>query len=430
VFGYSGKQQPSQELISHGETDIVDGKSIWKEEKLEHGFDTRAIHAGQPPDPTTGAVAVPVYQTSTFAQHAVGETYGGYEYARTHNPTRKALEECIASLEGGSYGLAFASGMAAITTLCYLLEPGDHVVLSDDVYGGTYRLFSRVLSRYGIRFDLADLTDVERAQRAFRPETRLVWLETPTNPWLKSIDIATVAELAHARGARLAVDNTFASPYLQRPLLLGADFVVHSATKYLGGHSDVVGGLIALNDEALRNQLAYHQNAVGGVPGPWDCFLVLRGIKTLGVRMRQHGENARSVAEFLSRHETVERVFYPGLAGNPQHEVARRNQRSGGAVEGCSDPDAAIDRAGFGGMLSFIMRGGEAAARGMVARTRLFTLAESLGGVESLIEHPGAMTHASLAGSSIEIDPALVRLSIGIENSGDLVNDLAQALEV
>jgi cystathionine gamma-synthase len=393
------------------------------------GFETRAIHAGQPPDPSTGAVAVPIYQTSTFAQHGVGETYGGYEYARTANPTRTALEECIASLEDARYGMAFASGMAAITTLCYLLEPGDHVVLSDDVYGGTYRLFARVLSRYGIRFDLVDLTDVERAQQAFRSETKLVWLETPTNPWLKCIDITAVAQLAHANGAWLAVDNTFASPYLQRPLRLGADFVVHSATKYLGGHSDVVGGLIVLNDEALRDQLAYYQNAVGGVPGPLDCFLVLRGIKTLGVRIRQHGENARLVATYLRGHEAVARVYYPGLPDSPQLAVAYRNQLSGGAVEGAAIMSEAMSRAGFGGMVSFVARGGEAAARALVARTRVFTLAESLGGVESLIEHPGAMTHASLAGSSIEIDSALVRLSVGIENAEDLVADLAQALK-
>jgi cystathionine gamma-synthase len=391
-------------------------------------FETRAIHAGQAPDPVTGAVSVPIYQTSTFAQHAVGETYGGYEYARTQNPTRKALEECIASLEGGRFGLAFASGMAAIATLCYLLEPGDHVVLSDDVYGGTYRLFARVLSRYGIRFDLADLTDAAHAEAAIRPETKLVWLETPTNPWLKSIDIAAVAGVAHAHKAWLAVDNTFSSPYLQRPLLLSADFVVHSATKYLGGHSDVVGGLIALNDEDLRARLAYHQNAVGGVPGPQDCFLVLRGIKTLGVRMRQHGANALQIARYLAAHPAVSRVYYPGLEEDPYHAVARRNQASGGGIERASDVEAALDRAGFGGMVSFLARDGEAAARALVGRTQLFTLAESLGGVESLIEHPAAMTHASLAGSSIAIDPALVRLSVGIENAEDQIADLEQAL--
>lgn len=392
------------------------------------GFETRAIHAGQPPDPMTGAVSVPIYQTSTFAQHAVGETYSGYEYARTQNPTRKALEECIASLEGGKFGLAFASGMAAIATLCYLLRPGDHVVLSDDVYGGTYRLFSKVLHPYGIQFDLADLTAPEKANAAFRPNTKLVWLETPTNPRLKSIDVAAVAQWAKSRSAWLAVDNTFASPYLQRPLKLGADFVIHSSTKYLGGHSDVVGGLIVLDDETLRDKIAFHQNAVGGVPGPQDCFLVLRGLKTLGVRMRQHGENALKVAMFLTSHGAVSQVFYPGLPTDPQHGLSRLNFASGGSIEHAADKEAALNRAGFGGMVSFVASGGEKAARAIAANTRLFTLAESLGGVESLIEHPGAMTHASLAGSSIEIDPALVRLSVGIEEADDLIADLAQAL--
>jgi cystathionine beta-lyase/cystathionine gamma-synthase len=384
------------------------------------GFSTRAIRAGQEPDPLTGAVSVPIYQTSTIAQHEVGRTFGGYEYARTHNPTRTALEQCVAALEGAKHGLAFASGMAAITTLCYLLRPGDHVVLGDDVYGGTYRLFARILANYGIAFTLADMTEMARIEAAFRPETRLVWLETPSNPLLKSIDIAAVADAAHARGAWLAVDNTFASPYLQRPLLLGADFVVHSATKYLGGHSDVVNGLIVLNDDDLRERIAFHQNAVGGTPGPLDCFLVLRGIKTLAVRMRQHGENARRVAEFLRGHGAVDRVLYPGLPDDPYHEIARQNFASGGAGD--------VDRAGFGGMLSFTLRAGEAKARELVAKTRLFTLAESLGGVESLIEHPGAMTHASLAGSGVEIDPALVRLSVGIEDADDLIGDLEQAL--
>jgi len=384
------------------------------------GFSTLAIHAGQAPDPQTGAVIVPIYQTSTYAQHAVGQTYAGYEYSRTHNPTRTALQTCIAALEGGKHGLAFASGMAAIATLCYLLRPGDHVILGDDVYGGTYRLFSKVLQHYGIRFTLTDLTDAAAITAAFTPETKLIWLETPSNPLLKSMDIAALAEQAHARGAWLAVDNTFASPYLQRPLLLGADFVVHSATKYLGGHSDVVGGLIVVNDDALAERIAFHQNAAGGVPGPQDCFLVLRGIKTLAVRMRQHGENARQIAEMLTKHPAIERVLYPGLPNDPYHAIARRNQESG--------PTGSGDRAGFGGMVSFIARGGEAQARAIVAKTRLFTLAESLGGVESLIEHPGAMTHASLAGSGVEIDPALVRLSVGIEDIEDLLQDLEQAL--
>ena len=383
-------------------------------------FDTLAIHAGQDPDPQTGAVNVPIYQTSTFAQHEVGRTFGGYEYARTHNPTRTALEECIAALEGGKHGLAFASGMAAITTLCYLLRPGDHVVLGNDVYGGTYRLFSKILAQYGITFTLTELTDAAQTEAAFRPETKLVWLETPTNPLLKSVDIAATAQIAHAHGAWLAVDNTFASPYLQRPLLLGADFVIHSATKYLGGHSDVVSGLIVLNDDDLRARIAFHQNAVGGTPGPFDCFLVLRGIKTLAVRMRRHSENAARIANFLRSHDAVEKVMYPGQIDDPYYEVTRKNFASGGSGD--------VDQAGFGGMISFLAKGGESHARSIAADTRLFTLAESLGGVESLIEHPGAMTHASLAGSGIEIAPALIRLSVGIEDASDLIADLEQAL--
>jgi len=375
------------------------------------GFETRAIHAGQPADPLTGAVTVPIYQTSTYAQEAVGQ-HKGYEYSRTHNPTRSALEACIASLEGGegAYGLGFASGMAAITTLLYTLKSGDHVVLSDDVYGGTFRLFARVLSQYGVEYDLADLTDLERAAGKIRTTTKMVWLETPTNPWLKVIDINQVAEMAKGAGVKLIVDNTFASPYLQRPLEQGADVVVHSSTKYLGGHSDVVGGLLVTRDRELRDKVAYFQNAVGGVPGPFDCWLVMRGIKTLPIRMRAHQENAMAVAHFLEEHSKVERVMYPGLPSHPQHELAKRQM------------------SGFGGMLSFIAKGGEQVAREMVAKTKIFTLAESLGGVESLIEHPGAMTHASLAGSPIEMNPALVRLSVGIENTEDLLHDLEQAL--
>lgn len=369
---------------------------------------------------------MPIYQTSTYAQHAVGESFGGYEYARTANPTRSALESCIASLEDGRHGLAFASGMSAIATLCYLLRPGDHVVLGDDVYGGAYRFFARVLSEYGISFTLADLTDAESAAAAIRPETRMLWLETPTNPLLKSIDIAATAALAHRNGAWLAVDNTFASPYLQRPLRLGADFVLHSSTKYLGGHSDVVGGLLVLNDSDIADKVAFFRNAVGGVPGPMDCFLVLRGIKTLAVRMREHGRNAKRIADFLRCHPAVARTYYPGLPDDPGHTVSRKNFASGAAVSR-PDLESAIDEAGFGGMVSFLLKDA-ATAIAMVARTRLFTLAESLGGVESLIEHPGAMTHAGLAGSPIEIDPALVRLSVGIEDSDDQIFDLAQAL--
>jgi cystathionine gamma-synthase len=374
------------------------------------GFETRAIHAGQAADPQTGAVTVPIYQTSTYAQDAVGQ-HKGYEYSRTHNPTRTALEECIASLEGGagSYGLAFASGMAAINTLMYSCKPGDHVVLSDDVYGGTYRLFARVLSAYGIEYDLADLTDLERAAGKFRSTTKMVWLETPTNPWLKVIDIREVADMTHNAGSKLIVDNTFASPYLQRPLELGADVVVHSATKYLGGHSDVVLGLLVTKDKELRDLVAFHQNAAGATPGPFDCWLVMRGIKTLPLRMRAHNENALAVAKFLESHPAVERVIYPGLPQHPQYDIVQRQM------------------SGAGGMVSFIAKGGYDAAVKMVGKTKLFTLAESLGGVESLIEHPGAMTHASLAGSPIEMHPGLVRLSVGIETLDDLLQDLKEA---
>ncbi len=375
------------------------------------GFETRAIHAGQAPDPTTGAVTMPIYQTSTYAQEEVGK-HKGYEYSRTHNPTRTALEECIASLEGGTdtYGLAFATGMAAITNFMYMGRPGDRVLLSDDVYGGTFRLFSRILTNYGIEYDLADLSDLERTAGKLTKQTKFVWLETPTNPWLKVIDIAETAQMAHSIGAKLIVDNTFASPYLQRPLELGADVVIHSATKYLGGHSDVVNGLLVTKDKDLRDTLAYHQNATGATPGPFDCWLVLRGLKTLAVRMRAHSENAMAIAKFLQEHRKVERVMYPGLTDHPQHDIAKQQMK------------------GFGGMVSFIAKDGHDAALDMVRRTKLFTLAESLGGVESLIEHPGAMTHASLAGSPIEMHPALVRLSVGIESLEDLLADLDQAL--
>jgi cystathionine gamma-synthase len=372
-------------------------------------FETRAIHAGQEPDPTTGAVIVPIYQTSTYWQAAVGE-HKGYDYSRTANPTRTALETALAALEGGAWGLAYASGMAATTNLMYLLRPGDHVVLSDDAYGGTYRLMSKVLVNYGLTFTQADVTDAASVRAALRPETRLILIETPTNPYLKVADIAALAELAHGHGARLVVDNTFASPYLQQPLALGADLVLHSTTKYLGGHSDVVGGALVGNDPQVRETLAFHQNAVGAVPGPMDCFLVLRGIKTLAVRMERHNANAQAIVAFLREHPAVERVYYPGLPDDPGHAVARRQMR------------------GFGGMVSFVARGGLEAAKRIVSGTRLFFLAESLGGVESLIEHPGLMTHASLAGSGFEIDPGLVRLSVGIEHVEDLLADLKQAL--
>ena len=376
----------------------------------ETGFETRAIHAGQPADPATGAVMVPVYLTSTFAQEGVGR-HRGYEYARTANPTRGALESCLASLEGAAHGLAFASGMAAEDAVLRLLGPGDHVVLPTDAYGGTWRLVARVHAPAGLRYDTADLTDPAALEAAWKPETRMVWLETPSNPLLSIVDIAAVAALAAERGALCVVDNTFATPYLQQPLALGAHLVVHSTTKYLGGHSDVVGGFVGTSDDALAERLAFLQNAAGAVPGPLDCFLVLRGLKTLGVRMDRHCDNAAVVAGFLSSHPAVEQVLWPGFPDHPGHDLAWRQMR------------------GFGGMLSFILAGGEKAALAVVERTRLITLAESLGGVESLIEHPARMTHLSVAGSTNEVDPGLVRLSVGIETVDDIVADLAQALE-
>lgn len=373
-------------------------------------FETRAIHDGQPPDPTTGAVVPPIYQTATFAQSAPAE-HKGYEYARTANPTRTALETCLASLEEGEYGLAFASGMAAITTAAYLLTPGDHVLMPDDVYGGTYRLFVRVLQRYGIQSSFVDMTDPERVEAALTPRTRMVLVETPTNPYLKILDIARIAALAHAQDALVLVDNTFATPYFQRPLPLGADIVVHSTTKYLGGHSDVVGGAVVTSSREIYDTLKFHQNAAGAVPGPFDCWLVLRGARTLAVRMDVHARNASHVAEFLRSHPGVSRVYYPGLPDHPGHEIARRQM------------------SGFGGMVSFTLKGGSAAAKAVAAAVHVFTLAESLGGVESLLDHPASMTHASLLGSPLQVDPALLRLSVGLEHPQDLVHDLHQALE-
>jgi cystathionine beta-lyase/cystathionine gamma-synthase len=374
-----------------------------------YGFATRAIHAGQDPEPTTGAVIVPIYQTSTFAQEEVG-VHKGYEYARTGNPTRTALETALAALDGGQYALAFASGLAAETTVLLMLSQGDHIVAGDDAYGGTYRLFDKVFARLGIVVDYVDTRDPENVAEAIREQTRLVWIETPTNPMLKLADIAKIAQHARSRGVLTLVDNTFASSYLQRPLELGADIVLYSTTKYMGGHSDTVGGALVLNDTALYERLKFLQNAAGGVPGPFDSWLVLRGLKTLAIRMRAHGENGMAVARFLEQHPVVEQVIYPGLASHPQHELAARQMH------------------GYGGMISFLPHGGEAAARRIVARTRLFTLAESLGGVESLIELPSAMTHASVVGSPLEVPAGLVRLSVGIEDSADLIADLAQAL--
>jgi cystathionine gamma-synthase len=381
-----------------------------RERDAPHGFETRVIHAGQGPDPATGSIAVPVDLSTTFAQDGVGQ-HRGYEYGRSGNPTRAALETCLASLEGARHGFAFASGMAASDAVLRGLQPGQRVLLGDDAYGGTFRLIDKVFGPAGVPHTAVDLTDADRLAREWPAETALVWAETPTNPALRVVDIAAVAEVAHARGARLVVDNTFATPYLQQPLALGADVVVHSSTKYLGGHSDVVGGFAATDDDGLAEGIGFVQNAAGGVPSPFDCYLVLRGVKTLAVRMDRHCANARAVVEMLSGHPAVERVLWPGLASHPGHEVAQRQMRD------------------FGGMVSFVLAGGEKAALRVVERTEVFTLAESLGAVESLIEHPALMTHASAAGSALAVDPGLLRLSVGIESASDLVTDLRVALD-
>ncbi|MBI3159228.1 MAG: cystathionine gamma-synthase [Chloroflexi bacterium] len=374
-------------------------------------FETLAIHAGQEPDPTTGAIMTPIYQTSTYVQSGVGE-HKGYEYSRTGNPTRKALEDCLAALEGAAYGLAFSSGMAATDMVVRLLKSGDHVVCGNDVYGGTFRLFDKEFRKFGLHFDYVDTTDVEKVRAAVTAETRLVWLETPTNPLLNVSDIQAIGGVLGGLPERplLAVDNTFATPYLQQPLALGADLVVHSTTKYLGGHSDVVGGAILMNDADLYARLAFMQNAVGGVPGPMDCFLVLRGVKTLALRMERHASNAEAVANYLSDHRAVERVIYPFHDSHPQAAVARRQMRNGG------------------GMVSFTLKGGKTAALKAAAATKVFALAESLGGIESLIEVPAGMTHMSTVGSPLAVDPGLVRLSVGVEHVDDLLADLEQAL--
>jgi len=371
-------------------------------------IDTLAIHAGQEPDPTTGAIMTPIYQTSTFVQSAPAE-HQGYEYSRSGNPTRTALEELIAAIEGGTYGLAFASGLAAIDTIVRLFNPGDHIIVGNDVYGGTFRLFEKVFTRFGLIFDWVDMNDFDAIKASITPKTKMLWLETPTNPLMALADIAVLAK-STPQEVIVAVDNTFASPVIQQPLTLGADIVMHSSTKYLGGHSDVVGGLIALKDEKLYNDLKFLQNAAGAVPGPMDCFLVLRGIKTLGIRIERHSHNALQIARFMEDRDDVQQVLYPGLESHPQHELAKRQMKH------------------FGGMVSIILNS-EADARRMVSRTKLFALAESLGGVESLIEHPHSMTHASTADSDIAVSPALVRLSVGIENVDDLIHDLRQALE-
>ena len=374
------------------------------------GFETLAIHAGQQPDPATGAVATPIYQTSTYAQQAVGR-HRGYEYSRSGNPTRTALEGCLAALEGADHGLAFASGLAGEDAVLRLLAAGDHVILPDDAYGGTYRLMARVHGPAGIGFSPTPMGDLDRLEASWPEATRMVWVETPTNPLLSIVDIAAIASLAHRHGALVVVDNTFATPYLQRPLDLGADVVVHSTTKYLGGHSDVVGGFVATSDPQLAERLAFLQNAVGAVPGPFDCFLTLRGVKTLPVRMDRHCANAAAIVDMLLTHPAVDRVYYPRLADHPGHGVATRQMR------------------GFGGMVSFTVSGGEASAIQVAGATRLFTLAESLGAVESLIEHPARMTHASVASSPLAVDTALLRLSVGLETASDLVDDLSRALD-
>ena len=379
-------------------------------------LETNLIHAGQAPDTTTGAVITPIYQTSTYAQDAVGVTKG-FDYSRSDNPTRQALEHCLAVLESPdqnhpAYGLAFSSGLAATDNLLRLIKPGEHVLASNDVYGGTFRLFDKVLKDYGIQFSFVDITNPNLVEAALRPETRLVWIETPTNPLLKIADIAEISKRVKALSPQIlvAVDNTFASPYLQQPLGLGADFVVHSTTKYLGGHSDVVGGAIIIKDKAHYDKLKFLQNAIGAVPGPQDCWLTLRGIKTLALRMERHSSNAAEVAKYLVNHPAIEHVIYPGLESHPGHLVAKKQMKL------------------YGGMLSVILKGGAPAAKIMVEGTKIFTLAESLGGVESLIEVPALMTHASVAGSSLEVPAGLVRLSVGIENIDDLIQDLDQAL--
>ena len=379
----------------------------------EKRFETLAIHAGNAPDPSTGAVNVPVYLTSTYVQRAPG-VHSGYEYSRTGNPTRAALEANLAALEGADYGLCFSSGCGATSTLAHWLGAGAHMIVADDVYGGTYRLFTQVFPQADRSFDFVDLTRPEALLEHIKPNTRAVWLETPTNPLLKLVDIEAVAKLAHARGLKVIVDNTFMSPFLQQPLALGADVVLHSATKYLGGHSDVVLGAVLTSDQAIYEKVKYLQNAIGATPGPMDCYLALRGTKTLAVRMRQHEANARELAAWLEAHPAVERVIYPGLASHPQHALAARQA------------------SGFGGMISVVVRGGLECATRMLERCELFSLAESLGGVESLIEHPAIMTHASIPApvrESLGIADGLIRLSVGIEHVEDLRADLARALE-
>ena len=380
------------------------------DEQEAWGFETRAIHAGQLPDPASGAVVTPITLSTTFAQDGVGN-HKGFEYSRSGNPTRAALEACVASLENARHGFAFASGLAAEDNVLRVLQQGDRILLGNDAYGGTFRLISKVWEPLGFPWSAVDLTDIDALAANWPTDTRMVWLETPTNPLLTCVDIEAIASVAHDRGALVVVDNTFATPFLQQPLTLGADIVVHSATKYLGGHSDVVGGFLALDDDTLADRIRFTQNAAGAVPAPFDCYLVLRGVKTLAVRMERHCANARAIVDLLIGHPAVERVLYPQLPDHPGHAAAAKQMRD------------------FGGMVSFTMRGGESAALEVVRHTEIFTLAESLGAVESLIEHPGQMTHASAAGSPLQVPASLVRLSVGIESAHDLVADLAQALD-
>ena len=381
-------------------------------EEFAAGFATRAIHAGQDPDPLTGSIAVPIYQTSTYAQDVVGETRGGYDYSRAGNPTRTALEQALASLEGASHGYAFASGMAASDTLIRaVLRPGDHLIVPDDAYGGTFRLIDKICVPWGISYTATALGDLDGVRDALRPETRLIWCETPTNPLLGIADVAALADIAAVCGAKLLVDNTFASPYLQQPIGLGADVVLHSTTKYIGGHSDVIGGALVTDEDGLGEAFAFHAKSMGAIAGPFDAWLTLRGVKTLAVRMDRHCDNAEAVVDLLVGHPRVGHVYYPGLPSHPGHRTAAGQMRR------------------FGGMVSFTVAGGREEAIKVCQRTRLFTLGESLGGVESLIEHPGLMTHASVAGSQLEVPDDLIRLSVGIEDIEDLLADLRDALD-
>lgn len=381
--------------------------------KADLGFSTRAIHAGQAPDPSTGAIMTPVYLTSTYVQESPG-VHKGWEYSRTHNPTRRAFENCLASLEGGSHGFAFASGCAATTTVLHLLQSGDHVIAGDDMYGGTFRLFDKILKHHGTEFSYVDLTKPENFAKAIKPNTKMVWLETPTNPTLKLVDIKKIATEAKKHGILVAVDNTFMSPYFQRPLLLGADIVVHSVTKYIGGHSDVVGGAAVTNRADLAEKLQFLTNSMGGIQASFDAFLCLRSLKTLPLRMKAHEANAMAIAKFLEAHPKVEKVFYPGLASHPQHALAKEQMT------------------GMGGMITFFIKGGMDAARGFLENVNVFALAESLGGVESLVEHPAIMTHASVPPENrkaLGIDDSLIRLSVGVEDLEDLIADLKNAFE-